>query len=866
MIRQDLFSIFFLSGIVLVETFIICYPAGGAPMVWHYGSGFLYKFLSTVVFLVLIYMGAGPSRAGADTPPKLRGACAAPSDACWDVGFHQPGVNGTVYAMVRDNSGNIYVGGEIIAAGGVPVNNLAMWDGTTWRDVGGGITITAGTARVSALAVDADNNLIVGGFFTHAGGTAANNLAVWNGSFWQEVGGGVNGSVQAIKVVSGGMYVGGLFDQVGTLSANNIAYRDFQTLSWSTLGSGVNNGVNSWVNTIEETTNSVFVGGDFSTAGGTSANRIARFNGASWEAVKGGLTQGGYVNALLAVGSDLYVGGSFPQVGEVGTPLDAHNIARWDGSNWHALSFGTGGEVLALMRTATGDIILGGDFSSAGSPPMAAENVVRWNGSAWSALDSGVGTQTYEEVNALILSGTDVLAGGRFDLSGDQVVNHLARWNGSAWSAMDGGLGVNNVVDVLLSDISAVYVSGNINQFGSLQALGLAKLSGSSWSGEGTPAASFIRTLVKSSLTELIAGGAFTAIGATPTAYLARWNGAAWSELAGGTNGPVNALTWRDGKLYVGGEFTTVGGGNPANRVALWDGTWHTLGEGLNGTVHALALDALGNLYVAGEFTQAGGQYANRIARWDGSQWHALGGGLSGNVYALTFDGDGRLYAGGYFGYAGDKQANGVAVWNGLEWSALESGLDDGVGALAVDASGYLYAGGDFQSAGDAPAAHIARWDGFTWSPLGSGADSNVRALALAGNRLLVGGIFKKTGGIPSSYLGAYTFPPPAWAPAPTLANLFPAGIPAGGAGFWLEVNGTNFSSRSVVYWNGIPLTTTYLSGSRLRAFVPADKVGTPGTATILVSTPASNGGGSSLTKTFEILDGYRIYLPAVLR
>ena len=103
---------------------------------------------------------------------------------------------------------------------------------------------------------------------------------------------------------------------------------------------------------------------------------------------------------------------------------------------------------------------------------MPAENVVRWNGSAWSALGSGVGTESFEEVNALILSGTDVIAGGRFDLSGDRVVNHLARWNGSAWSALDDGLGVNNVVDVLLSDANAVYVSGSINQFGSLQADG----------------------------------------------------------------------------------------------------------------------------------------------------------------------------------------------------------------------------------------------------------------------------------------------------------------------------------------------------------------------------------------------------------
>lgn len=853
-------------------------------MISHSAPAFFFKYCLVFVLTALVALGTGSSPAGAGVPPQLGGACAVPSDACWEAGFHQPGVTGTVYAMVRDNSGNIYVGGEIIAVGGVPVNNLAMWDGTTWREVGGGITRSSGTARVYALAMDGNDNLIVGGSFDQAGGTAADNLAVWNGATWQEVGGGVNGGVLAIKVVSGsigvggGMYVGGWFSQAGTVAANNIVYRNFdpQTPSWSILGAGITYPADppAWVNAIEVKGNSVFVGGYFSTAGATSAYGIAHYNGASWEAVGGGLMSlGGEIKALLAVdraggGYDLYMGGVFAQVGDVGSPVEAPNIARWDGSNWHALSSGTDGEVRTIVRTLTGDIILGGDFSSAGSPAMPAENMVKWNGSAWSALGSGVGSQSYDEVNALILDGTDVLAGGDFDLSGSQVVNNLARWDGGAWSALDGGLGVNNVVDVLLGDTNAVYVSGNIKQFGSLQALGLAKLNGGTWSGEGTPAASFIRALVKSSLTELIAGGAFNSIGGASAAYLARWNGAAWSELAGGTNGYVNALAWNDGKLYVGGEFTNVGGGNPANYLAMWDGTWHTLGDGFDGPVRALALDSAGNLYAAGEFSYAGNLFVNHIARWDGSRWQALGSGLSGSNYvlALTFDGDGRLYAGGYFGSAGGKQVNGVAMWNGLEWSGLGGGMDDGVGALAVDGDGYLYAGGDFLNAGTVPADHMARWDGFTWTPLGSGTDSNVRALALDGTRLMVGGVFKKAGGLPSSYLGAYTFPPPESAPAPNLTSLSPGSTPVGGAGFWLTVDGTHFSSRSVVRWNGSPLITTYLTGSQLRAFVPADKLAAPATVTIMVSTPAPAGGGSSLTKAFEILDGYRIFLPAVIR
>ena len=311
---------YFSKNLIITISFAVCLSAGGTIMILHTKLGFLITCLLTAVLPTFLSLGGGFS--------LLNAACSVPSDACWESGFHQPGVSGTVYAMVRDNSGNIYVGGEINTAGGVTVNNLAMWDGTTWRDMGGGVTIASGTARVSALAVDTNNNLIVGGYFDQAGGTAANNLAVWNGTGWQELGGGVNGSVMAIKVISGslnvggGMYVGGSFSQVGTVAANNIAYFNFQPGSWLTLGGGVDDTVN--VIELETTSNSLFVGGDFSAAGETPAYRIARYDRTLiWHGVGGGLMSlGGEIKALLAVGRvsggyDLYVGGAFAQVGSV---------------------------------------------------------------------------------------------------------------------------------------------------------------------------------------------------------------------------------------------------------------------------------------------------------------------------------------------------------------------------------------------------------------------------------------------------------------------------------------------------------------------------------------------------------------------
>jgi hypothetical protein len=833
----------------------------------------IWNSLLIVFLLIASLVWSGPSLASADRQPQHLAACGTPLDACWENGFHLPGVEGAVYAIVQDSQGTIYVGGNIISAGGIPVNNLAMWNGTTWLDIGGGVTHTNPSwQKVYALAVDVNDNLYVGGVFDHAGSVPANSLAKWTGSAWETIGGGTNGSVMVIKAVSGGIYVGGYFSQVGSIAANNIAYRDFQTSSWVTLGSGVDDAV--YAIEFEPISNSWFVGGDFFNAGGVSAYGIARYiGGGVWEAVGGGLlNQGGSVYTLLRVardggGYDLYVGGSFSQVGAT---VDAHNIARWDGSTWYALNYGTSGEVKAMVITASGDLIVAGDFSSVGpNPGLAVNNIAKWNAGTWSVLGDGLGTESYDEVNAVLLSETEVIAGGDFDLTGSQVVNNLAKWNGS-WLSIDGGLGVNNVVNILLADGDSVFVSGPITHFGSLQAIGLAKLSGSTWSGEGSPADFYIRALVNDGLTTLYAGGAFTTMGGAEANYLASWNGSAWQELAGGTNGYVNALALDDsGKLYVGGEFTVVGAGNPAEHIAMWDGTWHTLGEGLDGNVRVLALDPDGNLYAGGEFYYAGSLYVNHIAMWDGSEWHALDGGLSNSNYveALTFDSDNRLYAGGYFNYAGSKLVNGVAMWNGYEWSALGSGMDDGVGALAIDSNGYLYAGGDFETAGDAGANHIARWDGFTWSALGSGTDSNVFELAIpTEDRLIAGGVFKIAGGKPSSYIGAYTFPPPVSVPVPQFTNSVPANVLKDGDDFWLMVNGSNFSSRSVVRWNGDMLVTTYISNSQLKALVTAERITVLGTAAVTVYTPAPLGGGSSNALSVEIVDGYYVFLPTVIR
>ncbi len=83
--------------------------------------------------------------------------------------------------------------------------------------------------------------------------------------------------------------------------------------------------------------------------------------------------------------------------------------------------------------------------------------------------------------------------------------------------------------------------------------------------------------------------------------------------------------------------------------------------------------------------------------------------------------------------------------------------------------------------------------------------------------------------------------------PLPTLASMSPVSAAAGGAALTLTLNGTGFVSTSTVTWNHSPLATTFVSGTQLKANLPAAEVAQAGTALVEVVNPAPGGGGSAL-------------------
>ncbi len=146
----------------------------------------------------------------------------------------------------------------------------------------------------------------------------------------------------------------------------------------------------------------------------------------NWEALigsGGGNGASNPIQAMVVIGSDIYIGGSFTQVNVGGSVVNANYIARYNTltNTWSALGTGGGngldGTVSALATDGT-FLYVGGSFTEAnsGGPTVTVSNLARFNLStnAWQNVGSGVNGSVY----SLAISGTNLFVGGSFNLAG----------------------------------------------------------------------------------------------------------------------------------------------------------------------------------------------------------------------------------------------------------------------------------------------------------------------------------------------------------------------------------------------------------------------------------------------------------------
>ncbi len=436
-------------------------------------------------------------------------------------GFPSPAI---IAANPKYSSEFLYVGGQYsdfyspAIINTVAVANNARWDGRRWLDMlayGAAGEVFAITANEPGFP----NAIYIGGNFTSIEGNPASNIARFDGTNWDVLGGGLNGPVYAlasIKYGQPGAFVGGAFSTAinpdgSTVSVANIAFWDHTLKRWLPVGSGLN-GV---VYAMEVSGYELYAGGAFTqVVNGPTVNRIARwrFSSQQWEALGRGVdgANAPEVRALVvglggSVSSprfwrSVYVGGRFTEATNTdGSKTFCRNLMLWDGydNRWDAVGNGVDDEVLALAlagRDYYSPLYVGGRFRTGVDDNGVLVNIDRiamWYYGDWRPLGRGVNGAVTTIVPAY--DHTQFYLGGEFTQAVNsngtiKPANHIAVFERtysagvlSEWDAL--GSGTNDVVNAIApvwpcprsSKTEVLFVGGKFNLAGNKDARALAK-------------------------------------------------------------------------------------------------------------------------------------------------------------------------------------------------------------------------------------------------------------------------------------------------------------------------------------------------------------------------------------------------------
>jgi hypothetical protein len=365
----------------------------------------------------------------------------------WGAEF-STGPNCTVNALTVFDSGN---GPELLAGGcfgeiingPFNANGIARWTGWEWQAIAAGVN-----DEVLALHVFDDGNgplLYLGGRFTVADGNFVYRIAKCDGSFYQPLApGGAGGfqgpngaSVLALTTFDDGfgpaLYAGGALPSSNGVAINHVA--KWTGTQWVPLGSGLSaSGYVSEFEVFDDGSGpALFVGGEYTFAGGMPASGLAKWDGAVWTPIGVGVIPGALALKAWDDGSGpaLYIGTGTATLPGGGATF---GIVKWDGTTWSDVGGGMNGVALSLAVHDDGSgeaLYVGGDQTLAGGIP--AKRIARWDGIRWSTLGDGVQHQI-SPVNAMVIHDAggggrpDLYLGGGFNQVANLTSHHVARW------------------------------------------------------------------------------------------------------------------------------------------------------------------------------------------------------------------------------------------------------------------------------------------------------------------------------------------------------------------------------------------------------------------------------------------------------
>lgn len=629
---------------------------------------------------------------------------------------------------------------------------------------------------------------------------------------------GLQGYVWALRPFAGGVVVGGALSAIGDRPALNVVRFELQE-GLLTRGAALGDGLNGSVMAFAEHEGDLIAGGQFTRSGGTAVERVARWDGKSWQPVGAGLpgvtvkalaSYGGHLHAgayrwdgvawtnVLQTNGDvrflaehdglLYVAGSFTEARGVAV----NHVFAWDGADVLPLGDGRGGPAVGLA-------VVGGAVAVATTTSSGPGTVALWDGGAWNVILSG------SQIESIAAWGERLVVSLWHRITPYLWVPVIRTWRDGAWTGLGGFTSrvmVELAGDLLLqadpAAVPGVVAPGLIAHDGAGFRAAFVPGGGCD---DGFHALAPLGDAAIAVGTFRIAGGRYfdrAALAADGLWY--PWGGGAdlgseiwFTDVA--VIGPetygifarseidiyvseICRLTWQDSVATWERLF--------AWSPLIWDASLVPIGDELHvlhaGTLWQVALptgllaplpglepdgyvgDAClheGALVLAGQIDANGGVPCGHVLRRQGSAWEDLGN--PEGALAVT-----KLTSFGAAGLAAVYRAEwgpaaSVALLDPAGWRQLGGDFDGEVTKLVVH-RGYLFAAGDFDRVGDVEAHGLAMWTGATWMPVGSGvtggSPGRVSDLISAGRNLWLCGPFTKVAGRLSAGLACWSGDP----------------------------------------------------------------------------------------------------------
>lgn len=172
----------------------------------------------------------------------------------------------TVVSSVAVNNNELYIGGNFYTSNGGATNYLAKWNGNAFESISGWNQAGA----VYEIVFDANNNMYIGGEFPA-------KIAKYDGTNWDLMDNfTASGAswISNIKLIGSDIYIGGKFsDAKGIAEADNIA--KFNGTTWEAVGGGLNDEVYG----LTVSANDLYIAGKFTDAGGnTAADKLVKYS------------------------------------------------------------------------------------------------------------------------------------------------------------------------------------------------------------------------------------------------------------------------------------------------------------------------------------------------------------------------------------------------------------------------------------------------------------------------------------------------------------------------------------------------------------------------------------------------------------